>query len=164
MAAVQLKFLVHTQEERTQKQKELLLSEARSHARRVTHKKNRTQKLPPPLIKAKSQEYDSPTQATGSTASYTTGSDDGATTPLSRFDSLTVVRTRSSELVDKVYVDTSSIDVAFAGSPERDAESSLASSSPVPSPWQWSDGFRSDPFNCIPWAKDYPAEADFCMC
>ena len=158
MAAVQLKFLVHTQDQKTQKQKDLLQSEARSHARRISHRKDRNQKQVLRTANSSHEPSASPALSTATTPSYTPSSISGQ---LARTLSQNSIRTSSSDGVGKICVEMSSIDLAISGSPEVEPDMSPTGSSPAMSPWQWSDGLRTDPFDCIPWAKDYRAEADF---
>lgn len=148
---VPLTFIVHTQRSNSCRDEELLKARARSHATRVS--RARSKWLCDWVGCSEGSSPQSPMRP-----SWTLGREE-------TFAALEVpspgVAIGTSPTVSQASR-SSWLDTSTGNSNKLNGNCQRGLDINLNSPWHWSEGFRVDPFNCIPWASEALAELDLC--
>ena len=148
---VRVKFIVHTGDRKDRRKEELLLSDARSHASRISHRESKWRRLKAFLHNSARE------QTLAGVLPHQTDIDDARSGKVSPTAS-----SASTAPIELSHGPSPQLFGTTADTPSDPDENALQMTI-LPtweSPWHWSKGARVDPFNCIPWVTEAPGEFD----
>lgn len=161
-------FINRTQRKHSRREEQLLCSFAKSHARRVSHESSKRRRIEAECVShehSKRRRFEatfvgglnSPLKEQAPPVLWTWKELHIAGEPDTGVDGENGSTILGCSLKSCPKATTEHPDDPGAGAQHKHKPSSGLNCS-----WQWSKGFRVDPFNCVPWASKALAELDLC--